>query len=83
MKCASPHCQSDRAEGSGFCAYHRDQLAAVASDIDGGKAARLRSPERRRRAPPKFCDVPECQRRAEPRESYCAHHLKLFARGSR
>ena len=84
MKCKSPHCLLDQAEDSLFCEYHRDQLAAVASDIDAGKADRLRSPGRRRRElPPKFCDVPECSRRTEPRESYCAHHLKLFARGSR
>lgn len=80
MQCRSPHCPSPRAEGSRFCAYHRDLFTSIAGEIDDGKTARRRSPERRRRTMFKECDAPECPDCAVPRESYCAYHLKLLAR---
>jgi hypothetical protein len=81
MKCRSPRCPSDRAEGSGFCEHHRDLFAAVASEINAGKTARLRSPGRkRRRAVLKSCDTPGCEGHAAPRESYCAECLSQLAR---
>jgi hypothetical protein len=80
VRCASKRCQSPRVEGSRFCARHRDVLASVAAEIEGGKVARLRSPERvgRRRTLYKACDVEGCVECAVPRESYCAAHLRLL-----
>lgn len=83
MKCASPHCPSERAEASRFCEHHRDLLASVASEINAGKTARLRSPGRRRRTLYKRCDTPGCEECAAPRESYCESCLTLYARESR
>ena len=81
MRCLSPRCPSDRADGSRFCAFHRDLFASVAAEIDDGKASRLRTPERRsRRTMYKQCDADGCPECAAPRESYCTFHLKLLAR---
>jgi hypothetical protein len=83
MKCRSLNCPSPPVEGSRFCEYHRDLLAAVADDIEEGKIRRQRSPERRyRRTLHKECDMPDCSERAAPRESYCAMHVRMLARES-
>lgn len=78
MRCANPRCQTERAEGSRFCAEHRDQLARFAAEIEEGKGARLRSPEsaRQRRELLKHCQAPDCLEKVVPRESYCAYHLE-------
>ena len=77
MRCSTPRCPTDRADGSRFCAYHRDLLAGFAADIAAGSHARLRSAERRRPPPPrKRCDMPGCPETAEPREPYCLSHLE-------
>jgi hypothetical protein len=80
MRCLSPRCPSQRAEGSRFCAYHRDLFASVAEEIEDGKAARLRTPQRRRRTMFRLCDWSGCPECAAPRESYCEYHLRLLAR---
>jgi hypothetical protein len=79
MKCQNRHCQQPRADGSRFCATHRDQLAAIAAEIDSGKVARQRSHGRsQRQVKGKQCDRPGCTRPAAHRESYCAFHVRLL-----
>lgn len=82
MKCHSPNCPSDRAEGSRFCGFHRDLFASVAAEIDDGKISRRHSPERahRRRTLFKGCDWDGCPESAAPREAYCTHHLAMLTR---
>jgi hypothetical protein len=89
MRCASRNCRTERAEGSRFCAEHRDLLARVAADIENGKRLRRKSPEiRNKRKTPKLCDADGCYEYALPREPYCAEHMEdlipldLEARGS-
>jgi hypothetical protein len=81
MKCRSLNCPSPPVDGSRFCELHRDLFASVAAEIEEGKEARLRSPERRnRRTMFKECDWPDCSECAAPRESYCAMHVRALAR---
>jgi hypothetical protein len=82
MKCRSPHCPTDRVDGSRFCAYHRDLFAALAQEIDDGKETRRRTPERRRRTLFKQCDHDGCPESALPREPYCEYHLRILAGGA-
>jgi hypothetical protein len=83
MRCSTPRCPTDRADGSRFCAYHRDLLAGFREEIAAGSHARLRTPERRRALPPtKRCDMPGCPETAEPREPYCLAHLEALADAS-
>jgi hypothetical protein len=82
MRCSSPRCPLDRADGSRFCAEHRDLLASIASEIDDGKDIRRRTPERTHRTMFKKCDFKTCIDSAMPRESYCAFHLRMLASGA-
>jgi hypothetical protein len=75
--CRSPDCARPQVPGSRFCDVHRALFAAVREEIDGGKMARLRSPERRRR-PKQTCDVPGCVDWVIAGESRCEYHLGVL-----
>jgi len=80
MRCSSPRCPTERAEGSRFCERHRDLFAKAAAEIEEGKTHRIRSPTRTPRRVVKVCDTPGCPEPVEPRESYCAAHLEELSR---
>ena len=77
MRCSSPNCPTDRAEGSRFCEFHRDILAHYRDEIAATPRARLRTG---RRLPKRRCDMPGCPETAEPREPYCVFHLESLDR---
>lgn len=80
MRCSSPNCPTDRAEGSRFCEFHRDILAHYRDEIAAGSRSRLRTPKRTKRLPKRECDMLGCQETAEPREPYCVLHLEILER---
>jgi hypothetical protein len=77
MRCSTPHCPTERAEGSRFCAEHRDLLAGIAAEIDRGNYTLMKK-TRRPRA--KQCETDGCKEPPLPRESYCAAHLEEIER---
>jgi hypothetical protein len=79
MRCSSPHCPLERANGSRFCETHRSLFASIAAEIDDGKEERRRTPERRRRTMFKKCDWASCTECAAPREAYCEYHLRALS----
>jgi len=82
MRCHSPHCPQERAEGSRFCEYHRDLFAALAAEMDIPRKRREFQPVARPRTMFKECDETDCHERALPREPYCAYHTKLASGSS-
>jgi hypothetical protein len=79
MRCSSPRCPLDRVDGSRFCASHQELFASIATEIDDGRDARRRSPDRRRRTLFKACDWAGCPECAAPRESYCEYHVRVLS----
>lgn len=73
MRCSSPRCSTERAEGSRFCAEHRNQFAAMAVEINESNVSWRRTGKR---SPHKRCEATDCPELALPRENYCEQHLR-------
>lgn len=62
MRCRSPRCYDDAAEGDKWCQYHGALLRRVRAELDAGKEQRLRSGSFARKWPKLYDPVDDTYR---------------------